>query len=195
MKYPIKFYLNKTYLIRSILVFLALTASVLRILSILWSDSRFVIKSSMDIIVPVVLVIGAILMATLAFDSLKNLKTNPYYVEFNQEDLNLFMGSNKPYLRVNWKDITDVKFGKGAGWFPARWVELIPKDREKISDSNLHKILRKNWQNKVIIRYMGQGDMSHEEFYEFIKSEFLKYKPSPHTYKSQSTKLFSAKIK
>jgi len=180
MKNSIKFFINKTYLIVSVLFYITLSVLFLKSLNMMLSDDSLAIELSLDAIVCIVLIIGIVIvtiaMATLVLQNLKLLINNPYYVEFNEQGLNLFIRNGPSYLNVNWNDIKDVKICTGPGlWFPARWVALIPKNVEEDGNPDLLKTLRKNWQNKVIIRYMGQGKMSHKEFYSFIRAEFARY--------------------
>lgn len=233
MEYPTKLYVSKTYLGMMICGSILIGVMLLGCLAILMSQapvdpSKFeAVRAAIDnpdyihpvstspvdfkrTLVLVILAFGGILMLGCAYVFYKLLKTNPYYMEFNPQGLNLYMGLKGPYLWINWADIKDVKFyKKRSGKHTIKGVGLMLKDtkafnhkgrlivdREALVDSAYVKLGMVST-DMVFINYMRQGTLSHKELYEFVKVEFLKYqakpnnnKPNIQNYKPSGQRLF-----
>ena len=233
MEYPTKLYVSKTYLVVMICGSILIGVLLLGCLAIIISQgpvdpSKFeAVRAAIDnpdyihpeskspvdfkrISALVILAFGGILMLGCAYVFYKLLKTNPYYMEFNPQGLNLYMGLKRPYLWLNWSDVKDVKFyKKRSGKHTIKGVAIMLKDtkaynhkgrsivdREALVDSAYAKLGMVST-DMVFIHYMRQGKLSHEDLVELIKVEFLKYqakpnyyKPSGQNYKPRSQRLF-----
>lgn len=215
MEYPIEIYHKKSHLIAFAVGLLLVSVVLSLLLYIVLTQPRYDLSEgfmnrkslgpAMDlesIAAYTILAIGAILTSGLAFVILRLAYYGLPFIKINKQGVDVFIPIKLNYLRVYWKDITSVEFyEKRVRHSKIRAVNLILKDtkifkkgaiidREK-SPSHLSDATYQLFQSKVSLNYSGLGiGFTHQEYFEFIKSEFLKYQANPDNFRARSGRLF-----
>jgi len=215
MEYPIELYHKKSRLI-GLAICLFITSFVLGfLLYIILSEPRYDMSEgflnrkslgpAMDlesIAVYIILTIGTIFTFAMAFTIMRLAYYGGPFIKIDTKGIDLFIPIKLHYLRVNWSDITSVEFyERQVRHTKIKAVNLILKDTrilkngviiDRLKSSNpISDITYDTFQNKVSLNYNGPSTgYSHEEFFEFIKSEFLKYQLNPNNFKPDSGRLF-----
>jgi len=215
MEYPIEIYHKKSRLIGLALCSLIMSFVLAIILYVLLTEPRYDMSEgflnrkslgpAMDlesIAAYTILAIGAILTSGLAFIILKLAYYGLPFIKINKQGVDVFIPIKLNYLRVYWKDVKSIEFyEKRVRHSKIRAVHLILKDTKIFkngaiidrikSSSPLSDVAYKHFQNKVSLNYNGRGTgFTHQEYFDFIKSEFLKFQANPNNFRPRVGRLF-----
>jgi len=128
---------------------------------------------------------------------------NPITVKFDRLGLTLMNNGIRKFedLQVHWSDVESVNFYyRRVNLNRIRLIRLKLKDGKEVrqasvqdssSSSNvISHVIKRNLKGVVDLQYTGKGmGFSHEEYFEFVKSEFLKHKTSQRNYSHPHRKL------
>ncbi len=179
MKYPIKLYPSKIYLLMMVCLAVFIGVILLGCLAIIMSQgpidpSKFEnvraaidnpdyippvtseFKSAIDfkhIFALILLALGGLLMLGCAYVFYKLLKSNPHSIKFDPQGLDCFMGFKRPYLYINWADIKDVElYKKRTHNHTIKGVALILKDTKAFQKGSI--VNRDKFSNEPIFNNM-----------------------------------------